>query len=97
MIMHNIIFIVISAIFAVIEGSNLSSYSSRGKRLFKFIFSISLGLFLSFISLVAYEMAFNEYSEIYKLIIIYPCIYISFIGFQMMIYGIIGAKEYSRI
>lgn len=94
MILHNGLFIGISIIFAIIEGGNVSSYSSKGLKLFKFIFSIVLGLLLSFILLVSNEQAFLEYSELYRLFILFPCAYITFVGIEMIIYGMMGSKEY---
>lgn len=94
--LHAFVFVFISLVFFVIECVNVSSYSSKLLRFFKFIFSISLGLFLSFISIVCYDYdkAFNDFPEIYKLFIIFPCVYIVFIGIEMIIYGFIGRKEY---
>ena len=94
MILHNGLFIAISILFAIIESGDLSSYSSKGLKIFKLIFSIALGLLLSFIMLVAYEQTILEYSELYRLFIIFPCSYITFIGIEMIIYGKMGSKEY---
>jgi len=48
----------------------------------------------SFILLVCYDQVIHEYSEVYRLFIIFPSAYITFIGIEMLIYGKMGSKEY---
>ncbi|WP_304944216.1 hypothetical protein [Vallitalea guaymasensis] len=88
-----VILIIISIIFFIIDTTDITSFISNDLRGFKLIISIAFAILLPVMILSGvYHLNDISDNQLYIWLVKYACVFLSFIGFQVILYQNIDIK-----